>query len=58
MIIASVFPENQKSIHVLEKLGFQFKETVQNLEETLKEYEGMLYFHITKELFLQKAVLK
>ncbi|PED71510.1 GNAT family N-acetyltransferase [Bacillus pseudomycoides] len=58
MIIASVFPENQKSIHVLEKLGFQFKETVQNLEETLKEYEGMLYFHITRELFLQKAVLK
>ncbi|MBY0597517.1 GNAT family N-acetyltransferase [Bacillus bingmayongensis] len=57
-IIASVFPENKKSIHVLEKLGFQFKETVQNLEKSLHEYEGMLYFQISKELFLQKAVLK
>ncbi|MDZ5609232.1 GNAT family N-acetyltransferase [Bacillus pseudomycoides] len=57
-IMASVFPENKKSIHVLEKLGFQFKEKVQNLEETLKEFEGMLYFHITKELFLQKAAVK
>ncbi|WP_459502639.1 GNAT family N-acetyltransferase [Bacillus sp. C1] len=57
-IIASVFPENKKSIHVLDKLGFQFKETVQNLEESLQEYEGMLYFQITKELFLQKAGLK
>ncbi|MEI4620479.1 GNAT family N-acetyltransferase [Bacillus cereus] len=57
-IMASVFPENKKSIHVLNRLGFEFKETVQNLEKTLQEYEGMLYFQITKELFLQKAVLK
>ncbi|KFN03748.1 N-acetyltransferase [Bacillus clarus] len=50
-IIASVFPENKKSIHVLEKLGFVFKEEVQNLEKTLKDYEGMLYFYITSNIY-------
>ena len=43
---------------ILEKLGFQFKENVQNLEETLKEYVGMLYFYIAKKLFLKRMGLK
>ncbi|MGN7896327.1 GNAT family N-acetyltransferase [Bacillus sp. 22475] len=56
-IVAVVFPENKASIKVVEKLGFQFKEEVQNLNEEFKEFEGMHSFYITKDIFLKNLII-
>ncbi|WP_306008404.1 GNAT family N-acetyltransferase [Bacillus sp. MMSF_3353] len=45
-IVTTVFPENSASIHILEKLGFQFKYKVQNLDVEFQEFDGLLFFFI------------
>lgn len=50
-VVAVVFPENKASIRVVEKLGFQLKGEVQNLDVEFREFEGMHSFYITKDVF-------
>ncbi len=37
-ILATTIPENKKSIELLEKLGFEFKESIKNNDESLSVY--------------------
>ena len=55
-IVAVVFPKNRGSIKVIEKLGFQFKEYIQNLAEEYQEFEGMCSFYVTKDMFLNNLI--
>ncbi|MEB9382127.1 GNAT family N-acetyltransferase [Bacillus cereus] len=55
-IVAVVFPKNKGSIKVVEKLGFQFKEYIQNLTEDYQEFEGMCSFYVTKDMFLNNVI--
>ncbi|KAB2458526.1 GNAT family N-acetyltransferase [Bacillus cereus] len=55
-IVAVVFPKNKGSIKVVEKLGFQFKECIQNLSEDYREFEGMCSFYVTKDMFLNNVL--
>ncbi|MEI5887862.1 GNAT family N-acetyltransferase [Bacillus albus] len=55
-IVAVVFPKNKASIKVIEKLGFQFKEEIQNLDEEFREFEGMCSFYITKDIFSNNLI--
>ncbi|MDZ5610616.1 GNAT family N-acetyltransferase [Bacillus pseudomycoides] len=56
-VVAIVFPENKASIRVVEKLGFQLKEEIQNLDEEFREFEGMHSFYITKDAFLKNLTI-
>ncbi|MBK3495226.1 GNAT family N-acetyltransferase [Viridibacillus sp. YIM B01967] len=51
-IVTTVFPENLASIHVLEKLGFQYKHKVQDLDVEFQEFEGLLFFSKTNPISL------
>lgn len=50
-VVTTVHPENLASIHVLEKLGFQYKYKVKDIEVEFQEFEGLLFFSMANPIF-------
>lgn len=47
-IVTTVHPHNLASVKILEKIGFQYKFTLNNLSEDDKAFEGYDYYAITR----------
>jgi [ribosomal protein S5]-alanine N-acetyltransferase len=50
-IVTTVFPENQASIHVLNKIGMKYRYTLKGLSAEYKDFEGYDYYTITREAY-------
>ncbi|KOS60421.1 GNAT family N-acetyltransferase [Lysinibacillus agricola] len=50
-IIAVVHPENVASLRIVDKLGMNYEYTYNNLNPTLKDFEGLLHYSIEAKAF-------